>query len=134
MTTNRAAVRRDPGYLGLTKSVAALPASDYFDAVHYQRELAQIWYRNWLYVCRSSEIREARSFRTFTVGDQSVLVVRGEDLVARAFYNTCRHRGAALCQGTQGRLPAVGIVCPYHAWRYNLRGRTRADHLTATRR
>ena len=122
MTTHRSAVRRDPGYLGLTRSVAALPATDYFDAVHYQRELAQIWYRNWLYVGRSSDVREARSFRTFAVGDQSVLVVRGDDQVARAFHNTCRHRGAALCQATQGRVPAAGIVCPYHAWRYNLKG------------
>ncbi|HEY2807468.1 MAG TPA: aromatic ring-hydroxylating dioxygenase subunit alpha [Steroidobacteraceae bacterium] len=122
MTTKHSAVRRDPGYLGLTRSVAALPAADYFDAVHYQRELSQIWYRNWLYVGRSSEVREARSFRIFTVGDQSVLLVRAEDQVLRAFYNTCRHRGAALCQGTYGRLPAAGIVCPYHAWRYNLRG------------
>ena len=105
MTTHRSAVRRDPGYLGLTRSVAALPATDYFDAVHYQRELAQIWYRNWLYIGRSSEVREARSFRTFAVGDQSVLVVRGDDQVARAFHNTCRHRGAALCQGARDAYP-----------------------------
>ncbi len=122
MTITRSAVRRDPGYLGLTRSIAALPASDYFDAAQYARELTQIWYRNWLYVCRSSELREARAFRTFTVGNQSILLVRGEDHVARAFHNTCRHRGAALCQATEGRLPPAGIVCPYHAWRYSLRG------------
>jgi Rieske 2Fe-2S family protein len=122
VTTKQSAVRRDPGYLGLTRSVAALPASDYFDAAHYQRELAQIWYRNWLYVGRSSEVREVRSFRTFTVGNQSLLLVRAEDEVLRAFHNTCRHRGAALCPEGQGRLSAAGIVCPYHAWRYNLRG------------
>jgi Rieske 2Fe-2S family protein len=104
VTTNPSAVRRDPGYLGLTESVAALPASDYFDAQQYQRELAQIWYRNWLYVCRSSDIGTARSFCTFAVGNQSILVVRGEDQVAR-FHNTCRHRGAALCQATAGRFP-----------------------------
>ncbi len=122
MTSNRSAVRRDPGYLGLTRRVAALPATDYFDALHYQRELTQIWYRNWLYVGRASELPEVRSFRTFSIGDQSVLVVRAEDQVLRAFHNTCRHRGAALCQEAHGRLPAAGIVCPYHAWRYNLRG------------
>ncbi len=122
MTTKHSAARRDPGYLGLTRSVAALPAADYFDALHYQRELAHIWYRNWLYVGRSSELREVRSFRTFAVGNQSILLVRAEDQVVRAFHNTCRHRGASLCQEPQGRLPAAGIVCPYHAWRYNLRG------------
>ena len=40
----------------------------------------------------------------------------------RAFHNTCRHRGAALCRSAEGRLPPAGIVCPYHSWSYNLRG------------
>jgi phenylpropionate dioxygenase-like ring-hydroxylating dioxygenase large terminal subunit len=122
MSASQTSVRRDPGYVGLTAPVAALPASYYFDPAHYQQELARIWYRNWLYVCRSSDLGTARSFRTLTVGDQSMLVVRGEDGAARAFHNTCRHRGAALCSAAEGRLPAAGIVCPYHSWRYNLRG------------
>ena len=114
--------RRDPGYLGLTSTVETLPASYYFDPLHYQRELKQIWQRNWIYVCRSSAIESPRSYRTLELGDQSVLVVRGEDGVARAFYNTCRHRGAALCRTSEGRFGSAGIVCPYHSWRYNLRG------------
>ena len=122
MSANPAPTRRDPGYLGLTQPVASLPAADYFDPAQYLRELRQIWYRNWLYVCRASELAEPRSFRTFEVGDQSILLVRGEDRVLRAFHNTCRHRGSALCRTPAGRFPAVGIVCPYHAWRYNLHG------------
>ncbi len=122
MSRGPSSVRRDPGYAGLTQTIAALPASYYFDPAHYQRELARIWYRNWIYVCRSSAVAEPRSFRTLELGDQSILVVRGEDRVARAFHNTCRHRGAALCRTAQGRFPAAGIVCPYHSWRYNLRG------------
>jgi Rieske 2Fe-2S family protein len=108
--------------MGLTMAVDALPASWYVDAAHYQRELARIWYRNWIYVCRSSEIGTPRSFRTLKVGEQTLLVVRGEDRVARAFHNTCRHRGAALCRTAEGRFPPGGIVCPYHSWRYSLKG------------
>jgi glycine betaine catabolism A len=115
-------IRRDPGYAGLTTAVETLPSSYYFDAAHYQRELSQIWYRNWIYACRSSDIAAARSFRTLELGEQSILVVRGEDQVARAFHNTCRHRGAALCRSSEGRFPAAGIVCPYHSWRYSLQG------------
>jgi Rieske 2Fe-2S family protein len=114
--------RRDPGYVGLTQAIGALPASYYYDPAHYQRELTRIWYRNWIYVCRSRAIAEPRSFRTLELGDQSILVVRGEDRIARAFHNTCRHRGSALCRTAEGRFPAAGIVCPYHSWRYNLRG------------
>jgi len=122
MSTRPTTVRRDPGYAGLTTPVETLPAAWYFDAAHYQRELSRIWYHNWLYVCRSAEIGAARSFHALSVGDQSLFVVRGEDAVVRAFHNTCRHRGAALCSAASGRFASAGIVCPYHSWRYNLRG------------
>lgn len=122
MSDGSSSARRDPGYVGLTQTIPALPASYYYDPAHYQRELTRIWYRNWIYVCRSRAIAEPRSFRTLELGDQSILVVRGEDRIARAFHNTCRHRGAALCRTAEGRFPAAGIVCPYHSWRYNLRG------------
>ena len=122
MSANSSTVRRDPGYAGLTTPVATLPASHYFDPAHHQRELDRIWYRNWIYVCRSSDIGTARTFRTLELGNQSIFVVRGEDGVARAFHNTCRHRGAALCREAAGRFGATGIVCPYHSWRYSLRG------------
>jgi glycine betaine catabolism A len=122
VSASRSSIRRDPGYLGLTAPVETLPASYYFDPAHYQRELNLIWQRNWIYVCRSSDVAAARSFRTLALGDQSLLLVRGDDGTLRAFHNTCRHRGSALCRTAAGRFPAAGIVCPYHAWRYNLRG------------
>lgn len=122
MSTRPLSVRRDPGYTGLTAAVETLPATYYFDPGHYRQELSRIWYRQWIYACRSADIASARAFRTLDVGDQSILLVRGEDGVARAFHNTCRHRGAALCHERAGRFPAAGIVCPYHAWRYDLKG------------
>jgi glycine betaine catabolism A len=122
MPSRPTSVRRDPGYAGLTTPVETLPASWYFDPAHHERELSRIWYRNWLYVCRTSELAAPRSFRTLNVGDQSLFVVRGEAGEVRAFHNTCRHRGAALCRTASGQFPAAGIVCPYHSWRYSLRG------------
>jgi len=122
VSANHSSVRRDPGYVGLTTAVDSLPASFYFDPGHHQLEMTRIWYRNWIYICRSSDLGASRTFRTLEVGDQSILVVRGEDRLARAFHNTCRHRGAALCRTSEGRFPSAGIVCPYHSWRYSLRG------------
>jgi Rieske 2Fe-2S family protein len=122
MSTRQLSVRRDPGYAGLTTAVGTLPSAYYFDPVHHRLELERIWYRHWIYACRSADIATARAFRTLEVGDQSILLVRGDDGVARAFHNTCRHRGAALCRERAGRFPATGIVCPYHAWRYSVKG------------
>ncbi len=109
-------------YNGLTEHTEGLPADAYFDARRYERELQRIWYRNWVYVGRSSEISRPREFRTFELGDQRLLLVRDDQGVLRAFHNTCRHRGAALCREPQGSLRTGTIICPYHAWVYNLQG------------
>jgi Rieske 2Fe-2S family protein len=111
-----------PGYTGLTELTEGLPAEAYFDPQRYERELQRIWYRNWVYVGRSSDLARARSFRTFEIGDQRILLVRDEQRGLQGFYNTCRHRGAALCREPEGMLRAGTIVCPYHAWVYNLQG------------
>jgi Rieske 2Fe-2S family protein len=112
----------DLRYNGLTELAEGLAADAYFDPRHYGRELQRIWYRNWIYVCRSSELEGARAFRTFEVGDQRLLLVRDEAGALRGFHNTCRHRGAALCTEDHGTLRSESIVCPYHAWVYDLRG------------
>jgi Rieske 2Fe-2S family protein len=101
---------------------AGLPASDYIDPARYQRELREIWHRNWVYVCRASELPVPRAWRTFELGDQSVLLVRNERGELKGYFNTCRHRGAALCRGSTGKFPPAGIICPYHAWRYGFDG------------
>jgi Rieske 2Fe-2S family protein len=111
-----------PGYLGLIENTPGLPAAAYFDAERYQLEMSRIWYRNWVYVCRSSELAQPRSYRSFELGDQRLIIVRDEQGVVQAFHNTCRHRGAALCLAPSGELRGPGIVCPYHAWVYNLQG------------
>ena len=109
-------------YNGLTQHTEGLPADAYFDPRHYERELQRIWYRNWVYAGRSSDVARPREFRTFELGDQRVLLVRDDQCVLRAFHNTCRHRGAALCRETEGALRTGSIVCPYHAWVYSLQG------------
>ena len=107
---------------GLKRLERTLPSSWYFDPVQHARELERIWYRHWVYLCRAETVAEVQSYRTFTIGSQPLLVVRGEGGVLRAFYNTCRHRGATLCREPAGRLPARSITCPYHGWTYRLDG------------
>jgi len=110
------------GYNGLTEHTQGLPADAYFDPRHYERELQRIWYRNWVYVGRSSEVARPREFRTFDLGDQKLLLLRDDEGTLRGFHNTCRHRGSALCRESAGSLRSANIVCPYHAWVYDLQG------------
>lgn len=113
---------RDAGYNGLTEHTQGLPADAYFDPRQYERELQRIWYRNWVYVGRSGDVARARAFRTFDLGDQRILLVRDDQGVLQGFHNTCRHRGAALCRESEGVLRTGSIICPYHAWVYNMQG------------
>lgn len=110
------------GYSGLTVHTEGLPADSYFDPRHYERELQRIWYRNWIYVGRSSEVADPRAFRTFELGDQKLILVRDDAGTLHGFHNTCRHRGAALCRELSGSMRSGAIICPYHAWTYNLQG------------
>ncbi len=107
---------------GLKRLERTLPGSWYVDTAHYARELETIWYRHWVYLCRAETLPQIRSYRTFTLAGQPLLLVRDEQGELRAFYNTCRHRGALLLSQSEGLLPATGITCPYHAWNYRPSG------------
>lgn len=100
-----------------------MPGNYYLDPAHHQRELAAIWYRHWIYVCRADALDGARAFRRIEIGSQNILVLRDEQGELQAFHNTCRHRGSILCQQEQGRLRSKSIVCPYHNWSYSLQGK-----------
>jgi Rieske 2Fe-2S family protein len=102
---------------------AGLPAAWYSDPAHYERELNAFWYAGWVAVAREEEIAAAGDWRVARIGTQSLIVLRAEDLQVKAFHNTCRHRGSILCTEEQGTFARKRIVCPYHAWTYDLGGK-----------
>jgi Rieske 2Fe-2S family protein len=106
----------------LSRTLATPPTSYYLDEAHFRRELAAIWYREWICVGRAAEWVEPGDYRVVTIGTQRLIVLRDESSALRAFHNTCRHRGSELCQQEAGRLATRRIVCPYHAWSYALDG------------
>ena len=116
----------ETGFNGLSRAMPALPASWYLDPAHHAREMSQIWTRNWVYLCRADTLEGPKAFRTFTVADQPILLLRDADNMLRGFFNTCRHRGSILCQEASGTLNKPLITCPYHQWAYDLTGRLRA--------
>jgi Rieske 2Fe-2S family protein len=107
----------------LKRLEAGLPALWFHDSAHYQRELEVFWYDRWIAVAREEEIPAPGDYRVVEVGTQSIFVVRREDGELGAFHNTCRHRGSILCTAEQGAFARRRIVCPYHAWTYDLGGR-----------
>lgn len=106
----------------LTRVQAALPAAWYRDPAHYERELDVFWYDRWVAVAREEEIPRAGDWRLVRIGTQSLVITKDEASL-RAFHNTCRHRGSVLCTQDKGSFVRKRIVCPYHAWTYDLSGR-----------
>lgn len=115
----------------------ALAARFYSSAEVFRLETERIFHSQWFNVGRADQIPAKGDCLHVAVAGESVLVVRGRDDALRAFYNVCRHRGSQLIRTPalpdvlvpealhSGQL-AGAVVCPYHAWSYNLDGTLRA--------
>ena len=99
----------------------ALPRPFYTDPDVLDLDLAEIWYRDWLFAIPACEISKTGNFVTVQVGAYPIVIVRGADGQIRAFHNSCRHRGSRVCTALKGSAPK--LVCPYHQWTYELDGR-----------
>lgn len=107
----------------LRRIVKSLPASWYADPSHYERELNVFWHERWVAVGRAEEIARTGDYRVVELGTQSIVILRDEKGLPRAYHNTCRHRGSILCTESSGRFKGGQITCPYHAWTYGLNGK-----------
>lgn len=106
-----------------------LPANLYYDPNVYRAEQESVFRRSWNFVCHQSQLDAPGSYTTTKVGDQNIAVVRGRDGVIRGFHNVCSHRAHQLLTG-EGKTRM--IVCPYHAWTYELDGKLRSNAVTDT--
>jgi phenylpropionate dioxygenase-like ring-hydroxylating dioxygenase large terminal subunit len=115
----------------MTTAVRALPALYYTDAGVYARVRERVFFREWQFACHVSRVAKPGDFFTFSILDQDLAVVHGRDGKLRCFYNVCQHRAHTLLQGSGSKRL---LVCPYHAWSYELDGHLRkapgTDHLT----
>jgi ethylbenzene dioxygenase subunit alpha len=95
--------------------------SIFWDPAVYQEELKQIFNRCWLFLCHESQIPEPGDFVRTYMGEDDVIVVRGQDGVVRAFLNACMHRGNKVCQAEWGKTKS--FTCSYHGWSYDTAGK-----------
>ncbi len=82
-----------------------------------ETERRRIFDRCWIYLGHDSEIPEPGDFRTRQVAGRPVLFVRDREGRARAFLNTCRHRGTMVCREREGN--RTRFTCVYHGWTYD---------------
>jgi choline monooxygenase len=107
---------------------AALPGHLYSDPTVFAEEKRRLFYRSWQLVAHESELPNAGDYVVAHVVDQSVIALRGADGAVRAFFNVCQHRAHELLKD-RGNVRSA-IVCPYHAWSYELDGSLRGARAT----
>ncbi|HEY8899020.1 MAG TPA: aromatic ring-hydroxylating dioxygenase subunit alpha [Chthoniobacterales bacterium] len=118
-----------------------LPPEAYTSEAFYAWEVEHIFKREWQCLAHLSQIPNAGDFLTLDLLGEPLLVVNGKDSVVRALSRTCPHRGMDIMPPGFGRdghgtaepradAPGAGhtrlLLCPYHAWTFELDGRLKA--------
>ena len=107
----------------MTEPIKSLAARYYTDPQVFEAEKAGVLARTWQFGCHGADISEPGDYATFEIAGESLFAIRGRDGRARVFYNVCQHRAHQLVSGSG---TARVVVCPYHAWTYELTGELRA--------
>ncbi|UWR02103.1 aromatic ring-hydroxylating dioxygenase subunit alpha [Ruegeria conchae] len=107
----------------MTEPIRSLAARYYTDPDIYAQEMSGLLARTWQFAGHVSQLPNVGDYFTFEIAGQSLFSIRGRDEVIRTFYNVCQHRAHEMVTGT-GNTRVV--VCPYHAWTYELTGHLRA--------
>jgi len=99
-----------------------LPALAYTSPEVLAWEVRHLYAGSWTCLGRLDELLpDGTTHRSVMVGDVGALLTRAGDRL-QMFANTCRHRGHELLT-TDAASGKQSIVCPYHAWSYDLAGR-----------
>ena len=100
----------------------AMPKSVYTSAEFLEQEQRHVFAKDWVCAGRAETLPNPGDYLTLTLAGEPVIVLRDRDGAVKAMSNVCRHRMSTLLEG---RGHVRSIVCPYHAWTYNLDGTLR---------
>lgn len=103
--------------------IRSLEARYYTDPKIFEVEKHGLLARTWQFACHASDVAAPGDYKAFTLAGEDLFVVRDRENVLHCYYNVCQHRAHQLVKG-HGNTRV--IVCPYHAWTYELTGNLRA--------
>ena len=96
-----------------------LTTANYWSEQHFEDEIEYVFRRAWIIMCREDELPKSGDFLMqdlYAMGT-SVLLVRGNDGVLRAFHNMCPHRGNRVENDHSGN--KSWFSCLFHGWTYD---------------
>ncbi len=105
--------------INASEEIVRLSADHYLSDTRFEQERQRLFMRLPLMLAASCEL-DTNSYKAMEVAGIPVLLLRDRQGQARAFLNSCPHRGAILSEG-QG--PATRFTCPYHGWTFGQDGK-----------
>ncbi len=98
-----------------------LPSRAFTDPGFYEFEKTHVLAESWMAIAFGASIPDIGDVFPMETLDIPILLIRGEDGVARAFHNICPYDG---CEVSLRRQQGVlHIITPYHGWKYSLDGK-----------
>ncbi len=101
------------------ESAWTLPPTAYTSPDVYALEKETLLKKSWIPIGRIDQVPNPCDFLTFTLFDQPLLLVHGQDGEIRVMSRVCLHRAAPIVEGSGNRKL---FTCPYHAWSYGTDG------------
>ena len=98
-----------------------VPSPDrYYSREFMEVEWRNLWPRTWLLAGVACDIPESGDYFTYSIGHESLVVVRQPDSTIKAFHNSCPHRGNKVALNDRGSV--AKFTCSFHGWSFCLDG------------
>jgi phenylpropionate dioxygenase-like ring-hydroxylating dioxygenase large terminal subunit len=112
------------GSTDMADAIARIDTARYVDPARLAQEESILFRSYPVAVGFSSKLAKPGDYVTHDLLGLPLLVTRDRDGRLNAFLNVCRHRGAKLVW-ERGGCGKRALVCPYHAWTYDMAGALR---------
>lgn len=84
-------------------------------------EWESIWKKHWIYAGNTAQLKKSGDYFLYKIHHDEIIIIKGNNDEIYAHYNTCTHRGSAICLEEKGH--AAKLICPYHQWVFDKDGR-----------
>jgi phenylpropionate dioxygenase-like ring-hydroxylating dioxygenase large terminal subunit len=86
----------------------------------FEAEWNSIFKKHWIYAGNTAQLPKPGDYFLYPLQNDSIIIIRDNNNEVHAHYNTCRHRGSAICLEDAGHV--AKLICPYHQWVYDKDG------------
>jgi phenylpropionate dioxygenase-like ring-hydroxylating dioxygenase large terminal subunit len=104
------------------EDLVSLPPEMYRSQEVYELEVERAFRDGWVCIGRADQIHNPGDYLSIDLLGELLVMTRANSGNLHVLSRVCRHRWMEICQG---RGNSRSLVCPYHAWTYELDGRLR---------